>query len=150
MSATGRRGAPLLVLEADNLPQLIQGQEETVQVRVRNLLEALACDVLLTWQGHVQRPGEMSLGSIGPGPGRPVSIPVMPSESGSATLRVAAYYKDSRGHPQPPAYLEVRLAGGATAPGAPALLRPLRGRRRCDHYAGRQWCRTQHPGAERR
>jgi hypothetical protein len=72
-------------------------------------MEDLACDVVVAWYGHVQRPGEVSLGSIGSGPGRVVPIAVVPSESGSALLRVTAYYNDSRGHPQMPAYLEVRL-----------------------------------------
>ena len=59
--------------------------------------------------GHVQRADEHALGSLGPHSERLVPIEVVPTESGSALLRVMAAYNDSKGQPQQPVPLEVRL-----------------------------------------
>jgi len=103
------RGAPLLSLQEANLPRLALGQPDTVEVRVANRTAVLARDVVLAYQGHVQQAGERSLGSLGLHGERLEAIEVVPTESGSATLRVTARYADPAGHPQPPAYLELRL-----------------------------------------
>ena len=103
------RGAPLLTLRAANLPVLTLGQRDMVQVCVSNCTDVLACDVLLAYEGHVHRAGEQVLGSLGPRAERRVEIDVVPTESGSAMLRVMASYNDSKGRPQRPVPLEIRL-----------------------------------------
>ncbi len=104
-----KRGAPLLDLHTANLPVLTLGQRDLVQVCVSNCTDALACDVRLAYEGHVQRAGEQRLGSLGPRAERMVEIEVVPTESGSAMLRVTTAYSDSKGRPQRPVPLEVRL-----------------------------------------
>jgi len=103
------RAAPLLRLQAANLPQLTLGQPDTVQVRVTNCTEVLACDVVLAYEGHVQQAGQQQLGSLGPGQDRLAEIEVVPTKSGSATVRLNLRYTDPAGRPQRPVPLEVRL-----------------------------------------
>lgn len=103
------RRAPLLKLEAANLPMLTWGQPDQVQVRVANRTKVLACDVVLAYSGHVQRAGELPLDGLGPHGERMVPIDIVPSKSGSAMLQVTVCYTDPAGQPQRPAYLEVRL-----------------------------------------
>jgi outer membrane protein assembly factor BamB len=103
------RNAPLLRLEAANRPSLTLGQPDVVQIRVVNCTKTLAREVQLAYEGHVQRGGEHFLGSIGPEGERLEEIEVMPTESGSATLRVRVRYADAAGRPQRPVPLDVRL-----------------------------------------
>ena len=103
------RRAPLLTLQEANLPALTLGQPDVVQVRITNETNVLARDVGLAYEGHVKRAGERRLGSLGDHETRLESIEVVPTESGSATLRVCVRYADPQGQPQQPVSLDVRL-----------------------------------------
>ena len=103
------RGAPLLTLQEANLPALTLGQSDVVQVRITNQTDMLARDVVLAHEGHVMRAGERSLGSLGRRESRLEAIEVVPTESGSAMLRVCVRYADPQGRPQQPVSLEARL-----------------------------------------
>ncbi|GAB4568805.1 MAG: hypothetical protein Kow0047_21860 [Anaerolineae bacterium] len=103
------RHAPLLTVQEAHLPVLVLGRRDVVRLRVVNETDVLARDVVMQYGGHVQRPGEIYLGALGPRESRTVDIDVIPSESGSATLRVSVRYKDEQGRPEPEARLQVRL-----------------------------------------
>ncbi len=107
-----KRQAPLLSLQAANLPPLIIGQADEVQVCVSNCTEVMARDIVLRYSGHVRLAGERFLGSLGPSAERMEAIEVVPTESGSATLEVVARYADAEGRPQRPVPLVVRLKVG--------------------------------------
>lgn len=109
LAAANARKAPLLTLEEANLPQLTLGRPDQVQVCVRNLTQTLARDVTLAYWGHVHHAGTLDLGTIGPHEEKIVAVEIVPTESGSATLRLALQYKDAAGDPQRPVHLEVRL-----------------------------------------
>ncbi len=102
LSDARARQAPLLEIQPASAPLLIQGEAGQVQVELRNLGPALAQGVILAYQGHVPKADQVNVGAIGPGESRWVTLPVVPTQSGSATLAVTAYYVDGRGVSQWP------------------------------------------------
>lgn len=112
LSDAKARRAPLLTLRPANSPLLIQGEAGQLQVEVCNLGPALAHGVVLAFQGHVPAAGQVDLNAIGPNEKRWVTLYVAPTESGSATLTVTAYYADRHGAAQPPVVETIRLRVG--------------------------------------
>jgi hypothetical protein len=102
-------GMPLLRLEAANLPVLVAGQKDMLQVRVINESEKPAYEVMLMYEGHVREAGERPLGSLEPFETRLVSIEVEPTETGSAMVRVGVRYRDAKGRLGRPVRLDMRL-----------------------------------------
>lgn len=101
------RRAPLLSLRPANAPPLSEGQSGELQVEVRNEGPALACKVVLAYQGHVPRAGQMELGAIGPGGSRLVTLAVVGARTGAAVVKVTTTYTDSLGKDQQPVTEEI-------------------------------------------
>jgi hypothetical protein len=88
---------------------LTLGQPDVVQICVTNCTNILAQDVVLQYRGHVQKAGQIDLGTLGPRGEKMAEIHVVPTESGSATLWVTVHYSNPRRRPERPVPLEVRL-----------------------------------------
>lgn len=106
------RQAPLLALRPANAPLLVEGEAGELQVEVHNLGPALALDVILAYSGHVPKADQVALGAIGAQDSRWVTLHVVPTQSGSATVTVAAYYSDGRGVRQRPTTETIPLRVG--------------------------------------
>ena len=81
-------------------------------MEVRNLGPALANGVILAYSGHVPKADQVDLGAIGAQESRWVTLHVVSTKSGSATVTVTAYYDDSRGVRQRPAVETIPLHVG--------------------------------------
>jgi outer membrane protein assembly factor BamB len=109
LKAADLRKAPLLTMQALDLPAMMQGQSSDIHVRIKNLSERSASHVHLRCSGHIANCDLPEFGLEGKTE-RTVKIGVQPTHSGSATLEFHLTYSDSSNQPQDPLQMQVRLA----------------------------------------
>ena len=103
------RQAPLLVIEPAHLPSVPVGGQAYLTLVVRNQGFSRAEGVVLYAGGDLQQTVERSLGAIVQGHSRREELPITPSASGTAVVRLTAVYRDSQGQTQMPAQAQLPL-----------------------------------------
>jgi len=103
------RQAPLLVIEPAHLPSVPAGGQAYLTLIVRNEGFSGAEGIVLYAGGDVQQTVEKPLGTIAQGRSRRVELPITPSASGTAVVRLTTVYRDTQGQTQMPAHCQLRL-----------------------------------------
>ena len=103
------RRAPLLTIEPAHLPSVPAGGQAYLTLIVRNEGFSSAEGVVLYAGGDVQQTVQESLHTIAQERSRRVELPITPSASGTAVVRLTAVYRDTQGQAQMPAQAQLRL-----------------------------------------